>query len=146
MARSMALSQATYDIIQAVPLKPSDNSIFGTALAFAGVGLGVFLAKGKTTWVPQNCWLAPALLSTGGIIALWAIWARKNRMLHIIGVAHRAQSQRPGVTETAAQQDYARRLMQTFETFIPRSSRKKTAKRLWPTVTKIRLPRGSVMP
>ena len=74
--------------------------LFGTALAFACAGFGSILTKGQTNWVPQNHWLGPALCSTGGVLALWAIWLRKHRMLHIIEVAHDAQSRRPSTKET----------------------------------------------
>lgn len=40
-------------------------------------------------------------------------------MLHIIGVAHRAQSRRPGTEETQAQQDFFRCLTQTIQDVHP---------------------------
>lgn len=61
-------------------LRLSPGSLFGTALAFAGAGLGVILTKGQTTWVPQNHWLAPALFSIAGILVVGSVWLiRRSR-------------------------------------------------------------------
>ena len=56
-----------------MPFKTSAGSIFATALAFGGGGLGVLLTRGQATWVPQNHWLAPGLFSAAGVLTLWSV-------------------------------------------------------------------------